>query len=97
MNQVFTSYDDYFSGEVDMQAEVYLMLANLLVHSVLPGGVTIAEDVSGMPLLCRPIENGGCGFDYRLAMAVPDYWIKILKEKMDEDWDMEEMVSEFSC
>jgi 1,4-alpha-glucan branching enzyme len=40
----------------------------------------------------RPIENGGHGFDYRLAMAVPDYWIKILKERKDEDWDMEEMV-----
>jgi len=50
---VFTSYDDYFCSEVDMEAEVYLMLANLLVHTVLPGAVTIAEDVSGMPLLCR--------------------------------------------
>ena len=34
---------------------------------------------SGMPALCRPVTEGGTGFDYRLAMAVPDMWIKILK------------------
>ena len=32
-----------------------------------------------MPALCRPVTEGGTGFDYRLAMAVPDMWIKILK------------------
>jgi 1,4-alpha-glucan branching enzyme len=49
-------------------------------------------DVSGMPTLCRPISEGGIGFDYRLAMAIPDMWIKILKEKRDEDWDMGNIV-----
>ena len=38
-------------------------------------------DVSGMPTLCRPVEEGGVGFDYRLAMSIPDMWIKLLKEK----------------
>jgi 1,4-alpha-glucan branching enzyme len=37
-----------------------------------------------MPTLCRPVEEGGAGFDYRLAMAIPDKWIKILKEQKDE-------------
>lgn len=46
------------------------MLANDLVHTLLPNAVTIAEDVSGMPTLCRPVHIGGLGFDYRLAMAV---------------------------
>lgn len=32
-----------------------------------------------MPALCRPVEEGGGGFDYRLAMAIPDKWIQILK------------------
>ncbi len=36
----------------------------------------------------RPLDEGGIGFDYRMAMAVPDMWIKFLKEKKDEDWDM---------
>lgn len=35
------------------------------------------QDVSGMPTLCRPVSEGGIGFDYRLAMAVPDMWIKV--------------------
>ena len=30
-----------------------------------------------MPALCRPIEEGGQGFDYRLAMGIPDKWIKV--------------------
>ena len=38
--------------------------------------ITIAEDVSGMPGLGRPVPEGGLGFDYRLNMAIPDHWIK---------------------
>ena len=52
----------------------------------------MAEDVSGMPTLCRPVEEGGVGFDYRLGMAIPDMWIKILKEQKDEDWDLNKLV-----
>lgn len=36
--------------------------------------VTVAEDVSGMPTLCRPVGEGGVGFDYRLQMAIADKW-----------------------
>lgn len=64
------------------------MLANEMLHSLYPECITIAEDVSGMPALCLPLSLGGIGFDYRLSMAVPDMWIKILKELKDEEWDM---------
>ena len=30
-------------------------------HSHAPQAITIAEDVSGMPALCRPVEEGGIG------------------------------------
>ena len=86
--RVFTSYDDYFGGNVDDDALVYLQLANELAHQVNPGVVTIAEDVSGMPGIARPVAEGGLGFDYRLAMGVPDQWIKLLKETRDEDWNL---------
>lgn len=59
-----------------------------MLHTVYPNVITIAEDVSGMPALCLPLSLGGVGFDYRLAMAIPDMWIKILKEKKDDDWDL---------
>ena len=39
-----------------------------------------------MPGLASSFEDGGMGFDYRLAMGIPDYWIRIIKEKRDEDW-----------
>lgn len=74
-------------------ALAYLMIANDLVHELLPeSAVTIAEDVSGYPTLCLPRHMGGGGFDYRLAMALPDMWIKILKTKTDEQWDLANIV-----
>ena len=63
-----------------------MMLANHLIHSIFPDAITIAEDVSGYPTLCREIDEGGIGFDYRLSMYLPDMWIKYLKECKDEDW-----------
>jgi 1,4-alpha-glucan branching enzyme len=85
--------DGYFLNGVEWDAITYLQLANTLVHQVRPSAVTIAEDVSGMPGLCYPIKDGGIGFDYRLGMALPDFWIKMLKEKKDEEWDIHEMWS----
>jgi 1,4-alpha-glucan branching enzyme len=88
INKAFTSYDDYFDESVDEDALVYLALANRLIHRVKPEAVTIAEDVSGMPGLAAPRDKGGYGFDYRFAMGVADYWIKLIKEIPDEDWPM---------
>jgi len=71
-----------------MDGIAYLMLANELVHTLCPSAITVAEDVSGMPTLCRTIDEGGIGFDYRLSMFLPDLWIKLLKEVPDEEWSM---------
>lgn len=81
-------YHEYFGAGVDEEAVVYLMLANELLHELFPDSITVAEDVSGMPALCHPLSLGGVGFDYRLAMAIPDMWIKMLKEQKDEEWDI---------
>ena len=88
LGHAFTSMRDYFCEQVDLESLIYLKLANQLLHSGPVPSVTIAEDVSGMPALCRPNHLGGLGFDYRLGMAIPDMWIKILKEQQDEDWDL---------
>ncbi|KAL7631237.1 UNVERIFIED_CONTAM: hypothetical protein RMT77_018462 [Armadillidium vulgare] len=85
-------YHEYFGLSVDTESVVYLMLANYMLHSLHPETITIAEDVSGMPALCRPVEEGGTGFDYRLGMAIPDHWIKLLKEQSDEEWNMGALV-----
>ncbi|KAF2146036.1 glycoside hydrolase family 13 protein [Aplosporella prunicola CBS 121167] len=81
-------YHEYFGPGVDEEGVVYLMLANEMLHKLYPSSITIAEDVSGMPGLCVALSLGGIGFDYRLAMAIPDLYIKWLKEKQDIDWDM---------
>ena len=84
----FTNYDDYFDDAVDDEALTYLTLANDLIHELNPTAMTIAEDVSGLPGLAVSIENGGVGFDYRFAMGVPDFWIRLTKDTRDEDWPM---------
>eukprot|EP00891_Asterochloris_glomerata_P000493 jgi/Astpho2/493/fgenesh1_pm.00011_%23_33_t len=87
------SYDEYFSPGTNVDACVYLMLANQLVHDLVPDATTVAEDVSGMPTLCRPVAEGGIGFDYRLSMGPPDGWVKLVKETRDEDWAMQDLVN----
>ena len=86
LGESFGSYDDYYNGHQDTNAITYLTLANKLIHEVNPSAITIAEEMSGMPGLAIPVKDGGIGFDYRMAMGIPDYWIKTLKEKKDEDW-----------
>ena len=84
----FTDYSKYFSLNTDTEAITYLQLANKLIREVKPDAITIAEDMSAMPGMCLPIEDGGIGFDYRLAMGEPDMWVRLLKDQRDEDWGM---------
>ena len=86
-----TSFDDnkkYFSYNTHVEAITYLQLANELIRQVDPKALTIAEDMSGMPGMCLPIEEGGIGFDYRLAMGLPDLWIRTVKEQRDQQWNI---------
>ena len=87
----FGTYDNYFGTCVCEEAITYLTLANDLIHTLRPDAVTIAEEVSGMPGMARPIVDGGVGFDYRMAMALPDYWIMLLKDQRDEQWPMADL------
>lgn len=86
LGEAFCNYGDYFNGHEDDNAICYLTLANKLIHDVNPNAITIAEEVSGMPGLAAKFEDGGYGFDYRMAMNIPDFWIKTIKEKRDEEW-----------
>ncbi|KAK3285361.1 1,4-alpha-glucan-branching enzyme [Cymbomonas tetramitiformis] len=89
------NYEEYFGTQTNVDAVVYLMLASQLGQELRPDGppTMIAEDVSGMPALCRPVAEGGVGFDYRLAMSVPDMWISMLEDQSDEEWSMNRIVS----
>lgn len=88
LGTAFTRYDMYFDGNQDEDALVYLKLANRLIHEINPDALCIAEEMSGMPGMAAPIAWGGLGFDYRLAMGIPDYWIKLTKDMPDETWDL---------
>lgn len=86
LGEAFSNYADYYNGHQDDSAICYLTLANKLIHQVRPHAVTIAEEMSGMPELAARFEDGGIGFDYRMAMGIPDFWIKTIKELKDEEW-----------
>lgn len=87
LEESFVGYENYYNGKQDFDAICYLTLANKLIHEVNPNAITVAEEVSGMPGLALSPEKGGYGFDYRMAMNIPDFWIKTIKELKHEDWD----------
>jgi 1,4-alpha-glucan branching enzyme len=92
----FTSYSEYFDGNQDEDALVYLFLANKLIHQFKPSAITVAEEMSGMPGLAADTEQMGSGFDFRLSMGVPDFWIKLVKETPDENWDIGKLFYELT-
>lgn len=96
LNRAFSGYDDYFGSDIDIDALTYLSLANDLIKEIQPNSITIAEDMSAMPGIAMPTKFGGIGFDYRMSMGVPDMWIKTLKEKSDEDWDINHIFHELT-
>ncbi len=82
----FVSYSDYFTGNEDEDAVLYLTLANKLIFDINKNAISVAEEMSGFPGIAGSIADGGVGFNYRLSMGVPDYWIKLIKEVPDEQW-----------
>lgn len=88
LGTAFMAYQDYFNGDLDADAVAYLTLANKLIHAIKPDAVTVAEDVSGLPGLAAPVGQGGCGFDLRLGMGLPDAWFALVRKRKDEDWSM---------
>ena len=92
----FTHPGQYFSENTHWEAVNYLRFATELTRQVKPKAILIAEDMSAMPGLCRPVAEGGLGFDYRLAMGEPDLWVNLLKIP-DEDWDLHRIYYELTC
>ena len=96
LSRNFTNYGMYYDGQEDEDAITYIALANKLIRMVNPKAITIAEEMSGMPGLASPLKDGGYGFNFRMAMGVPDYWIKIIKELPDEAWNVSELYHELT-
>ena len=82
------NYQEYFGEYFNEESAVYLMLANILIHKLNPEALTIAEDFSGMPGLCRPVNEGGYGFDYKMHMKICDKWKNFLMDIKDEEWNI---------
>jgi len=96
LEKSFDSYEQYFNQGVDEDATTYLGLCNMLIKELNKDAISIAEDMSGMPGLAAKVEEGGLGFNFRLAMGIPDFWIKLIKEKKDEEWNVSEIFHELT-
>ncbi len=96
LERSFDSYDLYFNDQVDEDACIYLSLANKLIKEVNPKALSVAEEMSGMPGLGASFDEGGMGFTHRLAMGIPDFWIKMIKEKSDEEWNVSQLYYELT-
>jgi len=96
LGTAFDHNSKYFSMNTDLEAITYLQLASELARQVNPHAILIAEDMSAMPGMCLPIEDGGIGFDYRLAMGEPDMWIRLLKDVPDEHWNLNHIYYELA-
>jgi 1,4-alpha-glucan branching enzyme len=96
LGQDFGSYEAYFGADVDEEALAYLTLANQLIHRLRPDAITVAEDVSGLPALGAAADEGGVGFDYRLAMGIPDFWFHLVRKTRDEEWNPEQIWTELT-
>ena len=96
LGENFTAYNKYFSLNTDVEAVTYLQLATELIHAINPFAVAIAEDMSGMPGMCLPIRYGGIGFDYRLGMGAPDFWVRMIQSNPPERWNLYEMWHELT-
>lgn len=96
LGKAFTNYEQYYDGNQDMDALAYLTLANKLIHEIYPNAITIAEEMSGMPGMAYPVEGGGIGFDYKMHMGIPDYWIKLLEDYPDEQWHVGDIYYELT-
>ena len=96
LGKAFTEYSFYYDGNEDTDALTYLVLANQVVHEVYPEALTIAEEMSGMPGLASPISEGGLGFDYKMSMGIPDYWIKLLEDVPDPQWHVGDIYYELT-
>lgn len=92
----FDNYSKYFSPSTNLDAINYLQLATSVTKATNDNAILIAEDMSAMPGMCIPVNEGGIGFDYRLALGEPDLWIKLIKECRDEDWNMNHIYWELS-
>lgn len=67
----------------DVYGELYLCLANELIHELDAAAISVAEEFSGMPGLTCQSAEGGLGFDYRFAMGIPDFWAKSIENPRD--------------
>jgi len=88
----FANSKEHFGWDADLESATYLMLANHLVHRLLPSsGITLAEDFSSHPVLCRSVEDGGFGFSGRLVPSSAQLFRQLLQEP-EEAWNVTDLV-----
>ena len=77
LGEAFCNYDDYYNGHRDGDAICYRLWPTNWYESQ-SGCHYHYRGERNAGTGCR-IVDGGYGFDYRMAMNIPDFWIKTIK------------------
>ncbi|GAB1374121.1 hypothetical protein MASR1M46_10030 [Bacteroidales bacterium] len=59
LGKSFTDYSSYFSGNIDNDAFIYLVMANRVIKETNPSAITIAEDVRDFRVWEHHLLQGG--------------------------------------
>lgn len=75
-------YGAYLSRDLCASGVLYLALANSLLAALLPEDqrLSIAQECTGYPTLCRPVAQGGLGFDYRLDSSLSQSLRRLIRQ-----------------
>ncbi|MDR2162074.1 MAG: 1,4-alpha-glucan branching protein GlgB [Desulfovibrio sp.] len=70
-----------FGGRENLDAVQFLRDLNTIVHSQVPGAITLAEESTAWPGVSRPVYSGGLGFTFKWNMG----WMHDTLEYMRKD------------